>query len=291
MVDPRRPRPAATFVECEMQLNISNHPLDQATALVTNEDGSLTGQTDAAYANMVDPFGGITAAAIMNALLMHPARLGDPVSLTINFAASIAYSAYRFDAEPVRTNRSTQHWSIKLSQGEELTTSVTAVFALRKVTWSTTKIVMRAVPARADVPRSGLGNTDRAWFDNNEMRFVRGYLLDLSEADDERDSVSVLWVRDESPRQFDFVSLTSICDSSAPRIMVRRLKRVPIGTVSMTIHFYADLAQLIAQSARFLLGSARASHFGCGYHDQMAMVWCDNSVLLATSHQIVYFKE
>ena len=48
-------------------------------------DGTFVGHTSPAYANMVGPFGGISAAQMMNAVLLHPQRLGDPVSLTINF--------------------------------------------------------------------------------------------------------------------------------------------------------------------------------------------------------------
>jgi hypothetical protein len=40
-----------------------------------------------------------------------------------------------------------------------------------------------------------------------------------------------------------------------------------------------------------VLGVARASHFGKGYHDQVAEIWSRDGLLLATSHQIVYFKE
>jgi hypothetical protein len=38
------------------------------------------------------------------------------------------------------------------------------------------------------------------------------------------------------------------------------------------------------------LGLARATRFGLGYHDQSAEIWSDQQQLLATSHQVVYFK-
>jgi hypothetical protein len=67
---------------------------------------------------MVGPFGGIIAATMLNAALTHPSRLGDPVALTVNYAGPIA------DGGPhrrvaMRTNRSTQHWSITMMQGSE----------------------------------------------------------------------------------------------------------------------------------------------------------------------------
>jgi hypothetical protein len=53
------------------------HPFDQAIALELQPDGHWLGHTSPAYANMVGPYGGITAAQMLNAVLLHPKRLGD----------------------------------------------------------------------------------------------------------------------------------------------------------------------------------------------------------------------
>jgi hypothetical protein len=125
---------------------IPPHPLDQATLLRQNSDGSLTGRTDPAYAHAVGPFGGITAATLLNAALSHSARLGDPLSLTANYARPIADGEFGIDAVPVCTNRSTQHWSITLSQGGEVATTATVVFAVRRDTGSSTEVAFPEVP-------------------------------------------------------------------------------------------------------------------------------------------------
>ena len=65
------------------------HPLDLATNLELNNDGLWLGHTQPAYGNMVGPFGGVTSAVMLNAVLKHQNRLGDPVSLTVNFAGPI----------------------------------------------------------------------------------------------------------------------------------------------------------------------------------------------------------
>jgi hypothetical protein len=84
--------------------------------------------------------------------------------------------------------------------------------------------------------------------------------------------------------------LASICDSFVPRIFVRRQGRFPAGTISLTTHFHANSEILLAQGAKHVLGMARAAKFGMGYHDQSAEIWSDQQQLLATSHQLVYFK-
>lgn len=269
----------------------SEHPLDRATRLGKNADGSFTGHTDSAYANMVGPFGGVTAATIMKAMLLHPECLGEPIALTVNFAAPIVDGAYQIVATPVRTNRSTQHWYVTLNQDDDVKATATAVFAMRRDTWSSTEIVMPVVPAASDVPPERLADTGRAWFDQYQTRFVHGRIGAPAPLEGERDAVTLVWIRDEPPRPLDFVSLTALCDSFAPRVMVKRARWIPIGTVSLTLYFHADPVELAAQGVRPVLGSARASRFGRGYHDQTAEIWSDSGALLASSHQVVYYKE
>lgn len=266
------------------------HPLDRATRLVRNADNSLTGRTDPAYANMVGPFGGVTAATMLNAALTHPERLGDPVALTVNYAGPMADGEFRIDALPVRTNRSTQHWWLTATQDNSIATTATAFFAHRRDTWSSTEIEFPQVPPAASLPPMEPG-TFAEWTRCYEMRFVRGDLPDGTQPGRDRDSVTTVWIRDEPPRPLDFLSLVAICDAFFPRIMIRRPGWVPFGTVSLSIHFHADTKRLAAEGIRPVLGTARTSRFGLGYCDQSSEIWSEDGTLLATCHQVAYFKE
>ena len=82
---------------------------DQAIALQDLGNGKYSGSTHSAWMNMVGPFGGITAAVMLQAVIQHPDRLGNPVALTVNFCAGVAEGAFEITAKPARTNRSTQH--------------------------------------------------------------------------------------------------------------------------------------------------------------------------------------
>jgi hypothetical protein len=95
------------------------HVFDQAIALQPQGDGLWQGHTSPAYANMIGPYGGITAAQALNAVLQHPDLLGEPVALTVNFAAARWPTAlHRSAAAPARTNRSTQHWIVEILQDD-----------------------------------------------------------------------------------------------------------------------------------------------------------------------------
>lgn len=267
------------------------HPFDTATLLEVLPDGSFRGHTSPAYANMVGPFGGVTAACLLQAPMQHTARLGEPVALTVNFAAALVDGEFVITARPLRTNRSTQHWSMELTQGGEIAASATAVFAVRRETWSAPEAAPPAnLPTPDTLTRAPLIGRP-AWTRHYDMRFARGPMPDAFDEQPQLDSVSQLWVRDEPPRPLDFPALASLCDSFFPRIFVRRRKVAPIGTVSLTTYFHADAALLQAQAERHVLGVARALNFRNGYFDQSAEVWSDDWQLLASSHQVVYYRE
>jgi len=90
------------------------HPFDKALQLAGELD-NYRGHTSPAYANMVGPLGGITAAVMVKALLNHPNRQGDPITITVNFAAPVKDGAFEIETNLIRTNRSTQHWIVTLS--------------------------------------------------------------------------------------------------------------------------------------------------------------------------------
>ena len=48
---------------------------------------------------------------------------------------------------------------------------------------------------------------------------------------------------------------------------------------------------LTASGSAYLLGQARAQTFRNGFFDQSSQLWNEAGLLLATTNQIVYFKE
>jgi len=269
-------------------LPVAAHDFDAAIALAPGADGSLHGQTHPAYGNMVGPFGGVIAATLLNAVLQHPQLLGEPVSQTVHFAAPIADGGFTVQARVVRTNRSTQHWSVELVQNDEVAAFATTVTALRRDTWSALDASFPDVPPASRIaPSPHIARA--AWTARYEMRFVDG-APGAMESNSES-SQSRMWIRDTPERPLDYLSLAALCDAFYPRIFVRRPKWVPIGTVALTTFFHADARQLAEQGSAPLLGVARAQRFGNGFFDQNAEMWSERGELLATSHQVVYFKE
>jgi len=272
----------------------SMHSFDDALRLEAagaDRPDTWLGHSSPEYWNMVGPFGGTTAATALRAILLHPALLGEPVALTINYAAAMAEGRFSVTARPARTNRSTQHWTVELSQEGDAAGAVmtaTAVTAVRRETWSLNDTPMPAVTLADATGR--LRFLTSAWTSRYDMRPVRGAIPKVWDGSGEG-SLTQLWVRDDPPRPLDFPALAAMSDVFYPRVWLRRATRVPAGTVSITTYFHADSRQLAECGDGFLLGQAKAQAFRNGFFDQIAQLWSEGGVLLATSTQVVYYKE
>lgn len=276
---------------------MTTHPFDRALTLEHSDirAGLFTGVTSPDYWNMVGPFGGTTAALAMQAVLRHPDLLGEPIAITVNYAAAVVAGPFEIQATPVKTNRSTQHWTVEIRQNDadgrpQLNTTATVVTAVRRETWSATDLPMPAVPAPEAVERLTIGPKAVAWVGHYEMRPVSGSMPTQWDGRGDR-SETLLWLRDAQPRVLDFAALTAMSDIFFPRVWLRRATVVPVGTVSITTYFHCTAAQLAEVGTGHLLGRATGQQFAQGFFDQSAQLWNQAGHLLATSNQIVYYKE
>ncbi|MEB3062635.1 acyl-CoA thioesterase [[Mycobacterium] zoologicum] len=264
------------------------HPFDRAMCLDHLDAELARGATEPAWANMVGPFGGITAAVLLRAVETHPDRIGEPLALTVNYAAPIADGEFDVVVRAARTNRSNQHWILELRQGDEVKTTATAVFGRHRDTWADTEARAPKVPAPEDVSRGGLPDLI-GWAKRYDMRFTEGPVPDDGVLSDS--STTTLWVRDVEQRPLDFAGLAAVSDIFYPRVFLRRGGFIPAGTISLTTYFHADQSRVDAVGGDFVLGSAHANAFSRGYFDQSAHLWSRDGSLLTSTHQLVYFKD
>lgn len=266
------------------------HPLDQATSLASASCGSLRGRTSDAYWNFNGPFGGVTAATLMRAVLERADRLGDPCSITVNFIAAIARGTFDVAVRPIRTGRSVQHWYVELHQADVVAANGTIVCARRTRTWTH----QPAKPPSAPLPRSVepmRNDSPNAFVSQFEFRFVEGGLERLPSFDGRlRSARTCLWLDNAVPRPLDFIGLTTFCDLFFGRIFHVQSTVFPAATVSMTAYFHIDSDGLSALGDSPLLGVADANTFVTGFFDQAAQLWSADGRLLATTTQIVNYR-
>jgi acyl-CoA thioesterase len=266
-----------------------DHPFDAATR-VTVENEKAAGQTDDRYWAFVGSFGGITAGTMLRSVVEHHKRSGDPLAITVNYCAPISRGKFDLDVRLIRANRSSQHWSVELSQGGETAAFATVVFAARRSTWSHQPRKMPPVSSFDATPIYG-GSSAASWVQQYELRFVDG-IPDIGEvaSSEPKNASSILWIRDAIPRKVDALSLASICDTFFGRIFHARKVIVPFGTVSLTTYFHVDGEDLANESTDRVLGMADASVFHKNYGDQNGAIWAPSGRLLATTTQSTYFK-
>jgi acyl-CoA thioesterase len=271
-------------------LTRTQHLFDEATR-VTAGDSRWQGQTSEDYWAFVGPFGGATAATVLRALIEHPERSGDPLSLTVNYCAPIAQGGFDLDVRLVKANRSSQHWCVELTQGGgEVATLATAVFAERRPSWSHQPAAFpSAKPFEQILPYPKM---KASWANQYDFRFVEGH-PDFSGARKDAlpaSAFSKLWISDRVPRKIDALSLMSMSDAFFGRVFHARRELMPFGTVSLTTYFHTDAEELAAEDISRVLAVADAKIFHKSYGDQNGELWSPNGRLLATTTQIAYFK-
>ena len=220
----------------------------------------------------------------------HPQRAGDPLAITVNYCAPIAEGDFDLDLRLVKANRSSQHWSVELSQGgAEPAAFATAVLAERRPSWSQQQVKMpdtrpfEQIRRYPDIPVS--------WTRQYDFRFIEG-MVDMRGGGRPQpgSAFSKLWIGDRVPRAIDAPSLLAMSDAFFARIFHVKGEVVPIGTVLLTTYFHADTDDLARQNISHVLGVADAKIFHKSYGDQSAELWSPSGRLLATTTQMTYFK-
>jgi hypothetical protein len=272
---------------------LSMHPLDEATALAGDPGAAVrTGHTSDAYWTFIGPFGGVSAATALRAVLEHPGRAGDPLAITVNFCAPIARGEFAVHLRRARANRSSQHWQIELSQGgsEEAVLTASAVTAARRESWSHQPAETPALPPSETLP--AFPNRDSlSWVAQYGFRFAEGApALSAAPPDPPRRARSLLWLRDDMPRPLDFISLMAMSDAFFGRIFQVIGRIPPFGTVSMTTHFHASADELAGHGSAPLAAVADARVFHRSFCDQSVELYGRGGQLLATAVQVAFFR-
>ncbi|MEZ5650113.1 MAG: thioesterase family protein [Burkholderiaceae bacterium] len=265
------------------------HPFDLALQMQPRADGRLVGQASRDYWNVVGPYGGITAATAVQAVLLQPAVIGEPLALTANFVAPVRPGEFTAQVTLERSNRTTQHWHLRLLQpnpdgGDDVVLQAMVVMGVRRDVWSGLSARAPQVEGPEGLKRRR-GRDQIAWFSRYDLRFVT-HPFKVENPDEP----IVHWVRDDPPRPLDHPALTAIADTFFPSIFAHRGGVVPVATVSMNVYFHCSRAELTALGAHWLIGEGRSNVFHEGFLDAEARLWAGDR-LVATTHQVMWYRD
>jgi hypothetical protein len=267
------------------------HPLDSATRLARLDEGRYAGATQGAYGNMAGPFGGVTAATLLNAVLMDSRRLSDPIALTVNFCGAIADGRFEVATKLQRGGRTTQHWSMELSQKGVVAATASAVCGARKPVWSHYPMKGPEAPPHNNLPEMTV-DFHPEWVRRYAFRFFEGGLGKFPRDDGILQSPRTLaYIEDAPARPLDFLSLAALSDAFFVRIMHARGTFQPMATVSLTTYFHAGARELAALGPTPVIGVADGAIFHNGFADQSCALWTPGGRLIANGVQITWYKE
>lgn len=267
------------------------HPLDAATQLEPLGDSQYLAATSKPYANMAGPFGGVTSATMLNAVLTDEQFQGDPVSLTVNFCAAIKDGEYTVKTRLIRGGKHTQHWSIEVVQDGVICSTATLVCGMRRADFSHQTTRAPTVPDWKDCELT-TQNKFLGWLNCYDFRYVEGHPEFSGDEEGKlHPSRSVMWVNDAPTRPLDYLSLTAISDSFILRLLHLRKSFVPMGTVSLTTHFMASREEIAKQDTTPLLGVSDAMRFHGNFHDQHMQFFGKDGKLLVSGSQLVWFRQ
>ena len=124
------------------------------------------------------------------------------------------------------------------------------------------------------------------WLNRYEMRPITGALPRAWDGSGDH-SLTQLWMRDAPARPLDFARWSALADLFFPVSGCVCAFRVPAGTVSITVLPCQRLTG--ANRHRLPAGPGAGRSFATGF-DQTVQLWNEAGTMLATSHQIVYYK-
>lgn len=232
-------------------------------------------------------WGGYALGLCIRALETEPEAVGEALSMTLTYAASLPSGALDVRTRRLRQGGSIGVWEVELRpQGvEEVGVHGMVTLARRPATPPFAFATLPAAPRPEDLPSpdhpGGAAHFGASAF---ERRTLDGFPPKPG-----GDSRSLAWVR---PRRggWDKALLAMVTDNSAPRAMYA-LERVRTTTLSLTVYLHAQADELAALGDDFILIECEGRVGGGGASDERSSYWSRDGRLLATSEQLAWYRQ
>ena len=247
---------------------------------------TLVAAMDPAVAAFSGAFGGWVAA---HALLAAQKAANDPealpLSLSIDFLRAIGPGDVVSTGELVHSTRSLRFVQVATAQTEGDCAHTSAIFARRRATDDIASATMPACAPPEDLQPIPRDVAPVTWSGSFDLRRAAGGVGERSTG-----MRSLTWTRFKDERALDYAGLLAIADTPLPRISMHYAELSKISTITMSVHFHADEADLARVRQDFVLVEASNQSARNGYYDQLTRVWSRSRRLLVSSTQMVWFN-
>jgi hypothetical protein len=233
-------------------------------------------------------WGGYAIGLCLRVLEVVPDVRGEPLSLTVTFAAPLPAGGVTLRTRRIRQGGSVGIWSVELLREGSDQVSIQAVITLaqRPETKAFSFVRMPDAPAPESLgdgvtPGGGVRRHGAAVF---ERRMVGTFPPATGS-----DSRSLAWIRSLAG-PLDKVLLGMAADYSPPRAMYALGAAISTNTLSLTAYLHASPAVLAGVCEDFFLVECEGRIGGGGASDERSSYWSRDGQLLATAEQLVWYR-
>ena len=234
-----------------------------------------TAETDPRYWNMIGPFGGWSAALLVDAVMAQSDEAYTPISGSFSFARGLVAGTFWWAQARQRQGDDDAHCA-----------HASIVLARRHASPAFAELTMPPVPPPEDLAAFGPAALPVEWPRMYDMR-PAPVAPGVSAVDGTR---TLWWVRARDRSIAGYAGLTALCDTTFPRIFYRLARPVPISTVTMNVFFHAGAGDIARIEGDFLLADASMRVASRGFYDEHALLWSRDGCLIAATEQIVWFR-
>lgn len=265
---------------------MTDYPLDTATRLARNADGSFISSGGAAYWNFQSAFGGWALALALEAVQAEGPRAGLLASATAHFMKPLPEAGLALTVQTLREGRRTDFVRAEAFAGSDRAAPLFAADFVFSDAREGALDYVASFPEVVPPEQSTLLPTSPGprWLANYEQRLAVGKPFTAQEH-----PRTVAWVRDASGRPWDEKAILALSDTPMPRTFFLDPAPRFSATVSYDLHLLCTRAELAALGSDYLLVETDAPRVARGRFSQAVRIWSAGGLLIAVSHQLAFY--
>jgi hypothetical protein len=233
-------------------------------------------------------WGGYAIGLCIRVLEAEPEAVGEPLSLTLTYAAGLPSGALDIRTRRLRQGGSIGFWEVELlpAGSDQVGVHGVVTMARRPETPDFAFARMPAAPPPESLPSPDMSGAAMHYGASAfERRTLEGFPPKPT-----GDSRSLAWVRSRRGT-LDKALLGMITDNSAPRAMYALGSAVMTTTLSLTAYLHATVEEIAEVGDDFILVECEGRVGGGGASDERSSYWRRDGKLLATSEQLAWYRE
>ncbi len=234
-------------------------------------------------------WGGYAIGLCIRVLEAEPEAVGEPLSLTLTYAAGLPSGPLDIRTRRLRQGGSVGVWEVELCAGGSDEVSVHGMVSMTRrpntTPFAFAKMPEAPSPENLPIPPGFPGASEHYGASAFERRTLEGFPPTPGES-----SYSLAWVRSRRG-PMDKALLGMVTDNSAPRAMYALGPTIRTTTLSLTVYLHATAQDLAEIGDDFILVECEGRVGGGGASDERSSYWRRDGKLLATSEQLAWYRD